>query len=69
MGIPRVANNKDWLIYLEDGKCKAFDLGDHSNAAELRQLCRDTGTPVLGYAAFEHEKDALHYGEVVLRRD
>jgi hypothetical protein len=65
----KVSGIRDWLLYLEDNRVKAFDLGDHSNAGELRSLCREAGIPVIGVVAFGHEKDATWYGETNLRRD
>ena len=67
--ISKVTDNRDWLLYLEDDKVKAFELGDMSTRKELISLCNESGVPVIGEVAFEHEKDATWYGETVLRRD
>jgi hypothetical protein len=56
---------KDWLLYVEDDKMKAFDITKHDNTHELAQLCRETpGIELFGYVAFEYMKDATHYGDL-----
>ena len=64
MTTPKNGNIKDWLVYFERGKVKAFDITKHNNTAELKELCRDNGIPIIGWVAFEHEKNAREWGEV-----
>jgi hypothetical protein len=54
---------KDWLLYIEDDKVKAFDITGGENVAELVELCHETGSKVIGFVAFEREGDAIRYGE------
>lgn len=56
---------KDWLLYIEDDKVKAFDITGGENADELVQLCHETGRKVVGFVAFVHEGDATRYGEML----
>lgn len=57
---------KDWVLYVEDGKTKAMDATGMME--ELRELCAEAGVQVLGWVAFNHERDAVTYGEVYLRQ-
>jgi hypothetical protein len=58
-------NTKDWMLYVEQDKMKAFDLSAHDNTDELVQLCRETqGIELFGFVSFEHEKDATFYGDM-----
>jgi hypothetical protein len=59
------SNIKDWLMYIEDDKVKAFDISSHDKTDELIQLCEEScGIELCGFVAFEHEKDAIFYCEV-----
>ena len=58
-------NIKDWLLYIEDDKVKAFDVTGGEHTAELVWLCHETGRKVIGFVAFEHEGDATRYGEML----
>jgi hypothetical protein len=61
----KISDIKDWLLYVEDDKMKAFDVTKHDNDSELIQLCRSTpGISMFGFVSFEHEKDATHYGDM-----
>jgi hypothetical protein len=57
---------KDWLLYVEDDKMKAFDITAHNgdDTDNLVHLCRETGIGVFGFVAFEHERDATNYGDM-----
>ena len=63
----KVNNIKDWILYVEDDKTKAFDVTGGKNYNEIKALCKEAGIPIVGYVAFEHEKDAIDYGNQVLR--
>ena len=58
---------KDWMLYIEDDKVKAFDITAHDNDRELQVLCKESGIPILGYVGYDREKDAINYGERGLR--
>jgi hypothetical protein len=60
---------KTFFLYVEDDKTKAIDITKDQNYRELDALCKETGTPVLGCVLDNNERDAIHYGEVVLRKD
>ncbi len=60
--IAKTTDIKDWMLYREDGKTKAFNVTDHENTDELQELCSDNGICVIGFVAFEFEKDATNYG-------
>jgi hypothetical protein len=58
---------KDWLLYVEDDKMKAFDITGHedANTDQLVALCNGAeGVKIFGYVAFEHERDATFYGDM-----
>jgi hypothetical protein len=59
-------NIKDWLLYVEADKMKAFDITAHKgdDTDNLVHLCRETGIDVFGFVAFEYERDATHYGNM-----
>ena len=58
----------DYLLFIENDKVRAFDLGDHSMDQEWKDLMKETGTPILGYV-YDDFRGALHYGETQLRDD
>lgn len=63
----KVNNIKEWLLYVEDDKTKAFDITLSDTIDELKELCKDAGIPIIGYVSFEREADAIGYGEQILR--
>ena len=62
----KIGNIKDWLLYVECDRMKAFDITDHDHTDELVQLCKETpGIDLFGFVAFEFEKDATFYGDML----
>jgi len=61
MSPSKVANIKDWLAYEEDGKLKLLEISDHDSTKDLVEICKACGARVIGYGAFEFEKDARTY--------
>jgi hypothetical protein len=59
----KTSNIKDYLVYRENDKTKAFDLGDHSNDRELIELVTECGCQLVGFIAAEDEMSALDYGK------
>lgn len=61
----KTTNIRDWLLYIEDDRVKAFDITGHENTEELLDLCKETvGIELFSMVAFEYEKDAVFYGEM-----
>jgi len=63
----KVTNMRDWMLYLENDKIKAFDITGNENTSELKELCEANDIPVIGYVAFEKEIDALMYGDMLVQ--
>jgi len=61
----KVANMRDWLLYVEDDKTKAMDITGGENTSELVQLCHEYSFHVIGFVAFEKEADAVRYGDML----
>ena len=56
---------KDWAIYIEDDKIKAYDL-TNEDRKEIDNLLNGLGFKIIGYVGFRKKKDAITYATVVL---
>lgn len=55
---------KTWMCYEEDGKIKAIETTG-GQGQEMTELAKELGLKVLSYTAFNHERDAIHYTELI----
>lgn len=65
MCVLKVSGMRNWLLYVEDKKTKAFDITGKEHLNDLREMCEANKIPVIGMVAFVHKKDATTYGDML----